>query len=145
MFHNYKCTYFSEHLLISAFVSTCNNSHTCTFNLLERCFSILLFIFTCLFLPFLYNHKCKKRQISITNSIKWNQEFFYIIQLVSQVNYSSNIVFSNKLFHFSYKILNAPSKKIMFSRNFCHLFSVLFCDSDFFFSRDHSLKGGFTF
>ena len=46
----------------------------------------------------------------------------------SQVNQSSNIIFSIKLFHFSFKILNATSKKIMFLWNFCHLFPVLFYD-----------------
>ena len=35
-----------KHLLGSASVSTCNNSHTCIFNLLEKCFLFLLLIFT---------------------------------------------------------------------------------------------------
>ena len=35
-------------------------------------------------------------------------------------------MFSNKLFHFSYEILNVPSEKISFLWNFCHLFPVLF-------------------
>ena len=36
------------------------------------------------------------------------------------------IIFSNKLFHFSYKILNALGEKITFLWNFCHFFLVLF-------------------
>ena len=61
----------------------------------------------------------------------------------------------NKLFHFSYKILDAPSDKIAFLWNFCYLFSyavlwvkqVLMTVSDFsgFFSRIHILERGFTF
>ena len=70
------------------------------------------------------------------------------------VSLTSNI-FSNKLLHFSFKSLNAPSEKIMFLWKFCHLFPVLFYDWNtsindnyrFFlaFSRDHFLKGWFTF
>ena len=64
-------------------------------------------------------------------------------------------VLSNRLFHFSYKSLNAPSENIMFLWNFCHLFPVLFYDwnksiTDSFwffrgFSRNHFLEGCFTF
>ena len=38
---------------------------------------------------------------------------------------SNNVIFSNKLLHFSYKSLNVPSEKIIFLRNLCHLFPVL--------------------
>ena len=44
VFYNFKSTYFSKQLLMLASVSTCNNSHTCIFNLLEKCFLLLLFI-----------------------------------------------------------------------------------------------------
>ena len=54
VFQNSKSTYFSKHLLMLAFVITCNNSQTCIFNLLEKCFSFLLFILT-QWLPFLNN------------------------------------------------------------------------------------------
>ena len=64
-------------------------------------------------------------------------------------------MFSNRLFQFSYEILNAPSEKIMFLCNFCHLPSVCFMGetkvlmaaSDFFyfFSRNHFLKGASFF
>ena len=60
-----------------------------------------------------------------------------------------NIIFSNKL-------LNAPSeKKTTFMWNFCHLFPMLFYEWNtiindrfrffFFLSRNHFLKGAFTF
>ena len=61
-----------------------------------------------------------------------------------------NIIFSNKL-------LNAPSeKKTTFMWNFCHLFPMLFYEWNTiindrfrfffsFFSRNHFLKGAFTF
>ena len=59
------------------------------------------------------------------------------------------------MFHFSCKILIAPSDKITFLWNFCHLFPVLFYDwstiindsfqfFEFFF-RNHFLGGGFPF
>ena len=74
--------------------------------------------------------------------------------LAKSINQVYNII-SNKLLHFSYKILNAPSEKITFLWNFCHLFPVLFYEwnqvlmtvSNFsgFFSRNHFLEGGFTF
>ena len=38
---------------------------------------------------------------------------------------SNNVIFSNKLLHFSYKSLNVPSEKIIFLWNLCHLFPVL--------------------
>ena len=63
-------------------------------------------------------------------------------------------ILSNKLFHFSYKKLNAPSEKIMSLWNFCHPFPVFYDwntstnDRIWFFrvfSRNHFLEGGFTF
>ena len=38
---------------------------------------------------------------------------------------SNNVIFSNKLLHFSYKSLNVPSEKTIFLRNLCRLFPVL--------------------
>ena len=73
---------------------------------------------------------------------------------------SSNIIFSNKLFHFSYKLLSPPSeKKTTFLWGFCRVFVIFFqycfmsetqllmTESDFFgfFSRNHFLEGAFTF
>ena len=38
---------------------------------------------------------------------------------------SNNVIFSNKLLHFSYKSLNVLSEKTIFLRNLCRLFPVL--------------------
>ena len=65
---------------------------------------------------------------------------------------SMKIVFSNKLFHFSYKILNALSEKMTFCgisvifSQYCFMseIQVLMTVPDFF-SRNHFLEGGFTF
>ena len=65
------------------------------------------------------------------------------------------MIFCNKVFYFSYNILNAPSEKIMILWNFCHLFQccfmretqVLMTVSRFFgfFSRNRFMEGNFTF
>ena len=55
---------------------------------------------------------------------------------------SSNTIFPNKLFHFSYEILNAPSEKITFLWNFCHLLSFF---PVLFYEWNKSINGSFTF
>ena len=59
------------------------------------------------------------------------------------------------MFHVSSKILNYPSEKIMFLRNFCHLFPVFFMieiqvlmtvpDFSGVFSKNHFLEGASLF
>ena len=62
--------------------------------------------------------------------------------------------FLTSCFFFFYKNLNAPGHKITCLWNFCHLFPVFYdwkksINDSFwflgFFSRNHFLKGGFTF
>ena len=86
LFQNAKNAYFSKHLSMAASVKTCNNSHTCIFNFLENGFHSyysFLLILTLIFLR----------------------------HIVFQLSQSSNIIFSNKMFHL-YQISNAPSENI---------------------------------
>ena len=68
----------------------------------------------------------------------------------------NQVIYYFKLLHFSYKILNAPSKKITFLWSSCLLFPVLFYDWNTsindsfrfffgFFCRNNFLEGSFTF
>ena len=71
---------FQEHLFFKApfnvefCVCTCNNSHTCIFNLLEKYFSFLLFILTH-WLPFLYNLSHRLTELNVS--------FFYLMKMIS--------------------------------------------------------------
>ena len=57
---------------MAASVSTCNNSHTCILtNLLEKCFSFLLFTLT-QWLPFSYNLRHRLTELNVSIFISWN-------------------------------------------------------------------------
>ena len=59
-------------------VSTCYNSHTCISNLLEKCFSFLLFILT--HLSYLYNLSHRLTELNVS--------LFYLIKLIFFKNIS---------------------------------------------------------
>ena len=86
------------------------------------------------------------RQVLITHGMKWNQEFFYIIKFVNQVNSSTNIIISNKLFHFFMKFWMLPERKSCICGIFVKwqfpIFWIFFVGIIFWKELHFSMEGG---